>query len=152
MKRGKPLSVETKEKISYIRAMQISENPYTVSTTRIKWHKARNVMDEEYALQGHWEENVALRLNELGICWTKSKPLKYFKDYWHNYTPDLYIPSMDIYIEVKGYYPDKDRSKMKLVVQQNPDKKIYFIHDQYREFISGNVPFDDNLLIKESDL
>lgn len=78
--------------------------------------------------------------------------MKYFKEYWHNYVPDLYVPSMDVYVEVKGRYPDTDRIKMRLVVEQNPSKKIYFIHDKYGDFIAGRCPFDDSLLIKEEDL
>lgn len=27
------------------------------------------------------------------------------------YTPDFYLPDLDLYIEVKGYETDKDRSK-----------------------------------------
>lgn len=58
-----------------------------------------------------------MQLNTLGIYWTKSDPIKYFNEYWHNYTPDLYVPSMDVYVEVKGRYPDDDKKKMKLVVE-----------------------------------
>lgn len=41
---------------------------------------------------------------------------------------------------------------MRLVVEQNKDKKIYFIHDKYEDFISGKIDFDDGLLINQSDL
>ena len=103
-------------------------------------------------MRGHWEENVAKRLNELGIVWIKARSIKYFKEYWHNYTADFYIPEQDIYIEVKGRYPDTDREKMKLVVEQHPDKKIYFIHKQYHDFISGKCEFNDDLKIRKQDL
>jgi len=119
---------------------------------KVKWYRVKNIAGQEFAVRGHWEENVALRLNELGILWVKAEPLKYFKDYWHNYTADFFIPVGEIYVEVKGGYPDTDREKMRLVVKQHPDKKIYFIHDEYKNFISGKCGFDDNLVIKEKDL
>lgn len=124
----------------------------TNSRSRVKWYKVKNLAGQEFVLRGHWEENVALRLNKLGILWVKAKPLKYFKDFWHNYIADLYVPSNDIYVEVKGQYPNRDREKMRLVVKQHPDKKIYFIHDEYKNFITGKCGFDDNLIIKEKDL
>lgn len=69
---------------------------------KVKWYKVKNLEGKEFSVRGHWEENVALRLNELGILWVKAAPIRYFKDYWHNYIPDLYIPDRDIYVEVKG--------------------------------------------------
>lgn len=119
---------------------------------KVKWYKVKNLEGKEFSARGHWEENVALRLNELGILWVKAAPIRYFKDYWHNYIPDLYIPDRDIYVEVKGGYPDTDREKMRLVVEQHPEKKIYFIHSQYKDFITGKCEFNDNLCISKQDL
>ena len=33
--------------------------------------------------------------------------------------PDFYLPKYDIYLETKGYYPEKDQTKMRLVLEQN---------------------------------
>ena len=84
---------------------------------KVKWYKVKNIEGTEFSVRGHWEENVALRLNELGILWIKAAPIRYFKDYWHNYSADFYIPERGIYVEVKGRYPDTDREKMRLVVE-----------------------------------
>lgn len=35
------------------------------------------------------------------------------------YYPDFYIPIYDMYIEIKGYWTDENRLKMKLVKEQN---------------------------------
>lgn len=145
-------TLETKQKISAKRAEQVRNEYLLKFHAKVKWYKVKNIAGQEFAVRGHWEEHVAMRLNELGILWVKASPIKYFKDYWHNYSADFYIPSKDIYVEVKGRYPDADREKMRLVVEQNPDKKIYFIHDQYNDFVSGKCEFDDDLLIKEQDL
>ena len=145
-------TLETKEKLSRIRAEQVRNEYLTNFHAKVKWYKVKNINGEEFSVRGHWEENVALQLNRLGILWVKAKPIRYFKEYWHNYTADLYVPSMDVYVEVKGRYPDTDREKMRLVVEQNKDKKIYFIHDKYDDFISGKIPFDDELIITDIDL
>ena len=44
-----------------------------------------------------------------------------------NYFPDFYLPETNEYIEIKGYFFLKDRIKMKLVEEQNPDKKIIIL-------------------------
>ena len=149
---GHPHTLETRQKISAKRAQQVMNQYLNKEHVKVKWYKVKNLEGKEFSVRGHWEENVALRLNALGILWVKAAPIKYFKDYWHNYIPDLYIPDRDIYVEVKGGYPDSDREKMRLVVEQHPEKKIYFIHKQYQDFIEGKCAFDDNLCIDEDDL
>lgn len=150
---GRHHSIESRQKISDKRAKlmrtEYLDNPHAY----VKWYKVKNIKNEEFSVRGHWEENVALQLNKLGIYWTKSDPIKYFNEYWHNYIPDLYVPSMDVYVEVKGRYSNANRIKMRLVTEQNPGKKIYFINNRkYRAFIHGHCPFNDNLLIKDEDL
>ena len=149
---GKHHSNSTKEKLSKIRAAQVQNEYLTNFHAKVKWYKVKNLNGDEYSVRGTWEVNVSKHLNDLGILWIKAKPIKYFKEYWHNYTADFYIPSLDVYVEVKGRYPYADREKMRLVCTQNPEKKIYFIHDKYFDFIDGKVLFDDNLLIQEKDI
>ena len=143
---------KTKEHLSEVRAAQVQNEYLTNFHAKVKWYKVKNLNGDEYSVRGTWEVNVSKHLNDLGILWIKAKPIKYFKEYWHNYTADFYIPSLDVYVEVKGRYPDADREKMSLVCVQNPEKKIYFIHDKYFDFIDGKIPFDDNFLIQEKDL
>lgn len=150
---GKSIPNYVKEKISVKRADQVRNEYLTNFHAKVKWYKVSNIKGEERNVRGTWEVNVAKRLNELNIYWTKAPSIKYFNEYWHNYTADLYIPDKDIYIEVKGRYPDTDRLKMNLVTSQNPGKKIYFIHGStYWDFIAGKIPFDDKLLISQFDL
>ena len=150
---GKHLSKETREKLSKIRSEQMKNECLTNTYHKVKWYRVKNINNEEYVVRGMWEVNVSKRLNEIGLLWTKSKPIPYVEDgITHNYIPDFFIPSIDIYIEVKGGYPERDRMKMKLVHDQHPELKIYFIHKQYYQFINGEVEFNDNLLLTESDL
>ena len=43
---------------------------------------------------------------------------------WNCCIPDFYLPDHDIYIEVKGYWTDAARHKMKSVQERNPVKII----------------------------
>lgn len=68
-------------------------------------------------LKGNWEVEVAKWLDELNIKWEhETKMFKYiWNDTQHIYFPDFYLPSLDIYIEVKGYETERDREKWKVV-------------------------------------
>lgn len=62
------------------------------------------------------------------------------------YNPDFYLPTMNAYVEVKGYYSDKDKLKMKLVLEQN-DVKIYFIDQyHYQDYVDGKIQLSELLM------
>jgi predicted nuclease of restriction endonuclease-like RecB superfamily len=77
-----------------------------------------------------WEVAMAERLDALGIKWIRnpSIKLKYLtrSRRVRNYIPDFYLPDYDLYIEVKGYWTDAARHKMKSV-QINNDVKILIL-------------------------
>ena len=71
-----------------------------------------------------WEVAAAKRLDDLGVQWERDKNIRlnYLtrgkrKRY---YIPDFYLPDYDLYIEVKGYWTDAARHKMKDVQERNP--------------------------------
>ena len=71
-----------------------------------------------------WEVAMAERLDELGVRWERddTMKIKYVcrKKFNRNYIPDFYLPDHDLYIEVKGYWTDAARHKMKDVQERNP--------------------------------
>ena len=73
-----------------------------------------------------WEVMMANRLNELDIAWVRDPKIKLeYKTRggrMRNYIPDFYLPDFDIYIEVKGYWTDAAKHKMKDIIKRNPDK------------------------------
>jgi predicted nuclease of restriction endonuclease-like RecB superfamily len=73
-----------------------------------------------------WEVAMARKLDELGIIWERdtNRKLWYFTPAGRrrNYIPDFYLPDLDMYIEVKGYWTDTARTKMKDVVMRYPGK------------------------------
>lgn len=88
---------------------------------------------ENVIVQGTWEYNVALLLNENNIIWTKGPEIdiRYQlegEELRRRYNPDFYLIEKDFYLEVKGYYTDENKLKMKTVYEQNKDKKMYLLH------------------------
>ena len=96
-------------------------------------------------LQGTWEFNIAKKLDELDIDWYKPK---LHRDVWQytldgklkSYTPDLYLPQHDIYLEIKGYWWGNDKNKMTAVVRENADKKLLIIQkEEYEKIMQGEL-------------
>tara|TARA_Y100000310_G_scaffold156644_1_gene156068 strand:- start:12071 stop:12469 length:399 start_codon:yes stop_codon:yes gene_type:complete len=79
---------------------------------------------ETVSMDSSWEVACAQRLDELGIRWIRnpSIKLKYTTRgrRARNYIPDFYLPDHDVYIEVKGYWTDAARHKMKDVLSRHP--------------------------------
>lgn len=145
--KGRHHSKETREKISKRRAEQVVNEFLPKEWVHIKWYKVKNLKGEEFSVRGTWEVNVAKRLNNLGIYWIKAKPIAYKSDIIRHYTPDFYLPLTNEYIEVKGRYTDADKLKMKLVVEQHPGIRIYFLLQQlYYDFIDGTIFLSDDLI------
>jgi len=80
------------------------------------------------SMDSTWEVACARRLDELGIRWIRNPNLKLKYTTRgrraRNYIPDFYLPAHDVYIEVKGYWTDAARHKMKDVQERNPVKII----------------------------
>lgn len=103
---------------------------------------------KEYTVRGHWEENVAKRLNELSYNWVKNTWLEYHDNegITRHYNPDFYLPDVNAYVEVKGYYSNYDKTKMKLVLRQHPEITVFFLHCQdYQDFIGGKLQLDESV-------
>ena len=80
------------------------------------------------SMDSTWEVACANRLDELGIKWIRnpSLKLKYITRgrRTRNYIPDFYLPDHDVYIEVKGYWTESAKHKMKSVQALNSVKII----------------------------
>lgn len=108
---GSHLSKETKAKLSKARTSYLESNP----NHGLKWFSI--VHDGTITkVQGTWEKQVANWLTEIHIPWER-KTLDFHTH--RKYTPDFYIPSLNIYIEVKGFWRDRDVHKMYLVLDDN---------------------------------
>lgn len=130
---GRPHTEESKRKIS----QKLSINN---KGGRAKWYEVAG-----QKVQGTWERNVALKFEELGIEWKKLKTNKDVLEYVMDnkircYTPDFYLPSYNVFLEVKGRWWGRDREKMDIVLKTYPDKNIVIIEkEQYEKFLGGEL-------------
>lgn len=102
---------ESKKKLSDSMKRAVLKNPaaYTSSNRG----RTKQIIVDGVKLQGQWEvdfykwatvEGLAPKKVEQGFPYI-------WNDNEHAYFPDFYIPSLDIYVEVKGYETDRDRAK-----------------------------------------
>lgn len=121
---------EAREKLSERQSLQNSGG-------RSKWFEVNGVK-----VQGTWERDVAIKLNEMCVEWVKPKTNKFIFKYEmdgkiRSYSPDFYLPEFDVYLEIKGYWWGRDREKMDLVASQYPDKRIVIVEKREFELIVG---------------
>lgn len=52
---------------------------------------------------------MAKRLDELGVAWIRPEPFEWFdlSGLVHNYFPDFYLPTFDLYLDPKNPYAYK---------------------------------------------
>jgi hypothetical protein len=78
------------------------------------------------SMDSTWEVAMAVRLDTLKITWVRDPNIKlqYLTKGGRkrNYIPDFYLPNLDLYIEVKGYWTDRARHKMKDICARYPKK------------------------------
>ena len=107
---------------------------------RCKWYIVAG-----QSVQGTWEQNAAMKFEELGIKWEKLKTNQHTFEYEMNgkvrcYTPDFYLPEQDVYLELKGRWWGDDKEKMSLVLEKYKDKKIVVIEkDNYEKLLRGEL-------------
>ena len=99
-----------------------------------KWFEVSGVK-----VQGTWERDIAVKLNESCIKWVRPKCIKYIMGgKMRNYTPDFYLPDFDVYLEVKGYWWGNDKEKMECVIAQHSDKKFVIImKEKFKQILQG---------------
>lgn len=134
-------SEETKRKLSKIRSKFLEEKGGG-GFKHIDWYEVENIDGEPFNTRGTWERDTAKLLNENDILWKRKIHFEYDKgeekEKIRTYTPDFYIPKIDVYLEIKGYFSDKDKRKIKLVREQN-DIELKTIHGKNKSEILFQV-------------
>lgn len=79
--------------------------------------RVKNIDYNGTTLKGSWELVVAETLDHLHLTWTQpTTGIEYsYEDRTHLYFPDFYVPSLNVFIEVKGYERARDLAKWKAV-------------------------------------
>lgn len=140
---GRPHTDESKKKIS----QKLSVNN---KGGRSKWYEVSG-----QKVQGTWERDIAIKLDELLIKWIKLKTLQHTFDYVMDdktrcYTPDFYLPDYNIYLEIKGYWWGRDKEKMDIVTKTYPSVKIVIVEKQdYEKIMQGELVWSFQRLPEE---
>lgn len=122
-------TLEAKNKISEARCKYLDSCHAGFSD--VGWYKIKNLNGEKFTVRGTWERDFGNYLTDHKILWIRNKLLKYLQidNSIHRYNPDFYLPNEDLYVEVKGYFSEKDKEKIKLVLEQH-DIKLLFIRNE----------------------
>lgn len=74
-----------------------------------------------------WEVIVADALFEAGIEYDyEPKRFKFYKEK-ESYLPDFYIPEYDIWIEIKGWFDERSKKRMRLFKKYYPEQTMGMI-------------------------
>lgn len=135
---------ETRERLSQIQSERIKKMG-SGGFKAIKWYSVKNHENESIVVRGTWELFIAERLNQHGIKWFRGNALKYrdHNNMTHRYSPDFYLPDKNVFIEVKGYFSERDRTKMCLTVLQNDVSIILVDTYWYHKLIKNEIEILD---------
>jgi len=103
-------SADTRQRISESMKKVVITSPESYSSGNRG--RTRQIIVDGIKLQGQWEVDFYLWAKSAGL--DPRRPSEAFKYEWNGerwYHPDFYIPSLDLYVEVKGYETDRDRAK-----------------------------------------
>lgn len=93
---------------SMARAVKNNPEAYTSSNRG----RTKQIEIDGVKLQGQWEVDFYKWAKAVGLAPTR--PNESFAYEWNGqrwYHPDFFLPTLDIYIEVKGYETDRDKAK-----------------------------------------
>ena len=83
-------------------------------------------------LQGSWEYLFAIYLDEHNIRWEQiTEPFEYeWNGGIHHYYPDFYLPTCDVYVEIKGLLRERDIAKWETLINVHHKKlNVYNLAD-----------------------
>ena len=123
---NKKMPIKMREKISQKMTDLHIKNGNLGHFINVKWYDVNNCLGESFKVRGSYELKIHEYLNNENIVWVNNKKITYvdLEGIKRNYIPDFYLPKYDTYIEAKGYYPEKDILKMRLVFEQHNIKLL----------------------------
>lgn len=92
-----------------------------------KWFEVNN-----QKVQGTYELLFAQKLEQQQIKWERIKLHNHIFKYEmdnkiKSYTPDFYLPELNLYVEIKGHWWGNDENKMKKIKHQHFDKNVIIL-------------------------
>ncbi len=131
--KGFPHSEETKRRLSESRTRYLESH----HDHGIAWYDVICPNNNcTIKVQGTWERKFALWLNSHDIAWTRTS-LR-FQNH-RTYTPDFYLVRENFYVEVKGFWRDRDIHKMYLVLDEH-DIDIRYVDKSNIDALTLTLP------------
>ena len=103
-------------------------------------------------VQGTYEKQFAEHLEKENIKWEKIKTHNHIFKYQidnslKSYAPDFWLPELNLYVEIKGFWWGNDEQKMNIVKEQHDDKNLVVLFgkdklDKICENIKQNLPLE----------
>jgi len=123
-----PLTQLTQELAKSVSAIKRKLDEFDGKPAPIKKNKVSRIgrrKDLGISVRSGWEANCLRYLNHLEIKWEYEPEVFFFEGIKHgtvSYTPDIYLPEKDIWIEVKGQLIPKARTAIRRFKKHYPKK------------------------------
>lgn len=130
LKRWADPSNKLKQSEAMKRAVENNPEAYSSSNRG----RTKQIIVDGIKFQGQWEVDFYKWAKTNGL--DPKRPEESFEYQWNgtrHYFPDFYIPSKDLYVEVKGYETERDRAKW----SQFPKKLCIIKSQQIKEIRKG---------------
>ena len=130
LKRWSDLQNRIKHSESMKKAVENNPDAYTSANRG----RTKQIVFDDIKFQGRWELDFYKWAKENGL--NPVRPKNGFPYIWNGertYFPDFYIKSLDLYVEVKGYETDRDRSKW----SQFPEKLCIIKEKEIKQIRKG---------------
>lgn len=135
--KGKKHTDSSKTKVSHTMQRVVREHPESYSASNVNG-RVKKVEYDGNIFDSSWEVLVAKYLDDNNIIWERPRVgFDYeYEGKMHVYYPDFYVPSIDKYIEVKGYKRANDDVKWAAV-----DNLIVIMDKEIKEILNNNYKF-----------
>lgn len=137
---GKPGTFTGKKHTDKTKKIMSEKRSLNNKGGKSKWCEVNGIK-----VQGTWERNIASILTEKSINWMKPSTTNHSFKYQidgkiKTYTPDFYLESENVYLEIKGFWWGRDKEKMLSVLTQHPDVKIIIVEkNDYKRILDGEL-------------
>jgi hypothetical protein len=99
------------------------------------WHGPKPVY-QGIRMRSSYELAFAQACDAAGILW-QYEPKRFDLGRW-SYTPDFYLPTLGIFVEIKGYFSEESQEKIKLFRERHPEFPLVVVLKQtLRQFAIG---------------
>jgi hypothetical protein len=126
--KGKIISKETKIKMS--KATSGKNNPRFGTKCSFPYYYRKSGVRSDIGMyfRSTWEANIARFFNYIGFAW-QYEPERFFFENM-TYLPDFYLPHIDRFVEVKGFWRADCRKKVDLFIKKYGKSKLWIIDSQ----------------------